>query len=160
MLPHPSDFPGTCPSLTTTTGDLIHHPNSIFIVITPLVALNEEMSCCLASTTIIGRQYHHMKDVLSAQIVIVSAHQAGMDDFSQWATSMCHRLRQAFINEAHHAFTSDNDWACFKVFYLMTCLKIPITFLTVTMSLQSLSRLYAEMQIPPNIIHIIKALLH
>ncbi|KAG1855080.1 hypothetical protein C8R48DRAFT_776481 [Suillus tomentosus] len=138
----------------------ILHPASLFIVVTPLVALTEDLSRRLASTTIPGGQYHHAKDVLTAQIVIVSAHQAGTDEFYQWANSMSYRLRRVFIDEAHHVFTSDDYRPCFKLFHLITRLKKPITFLTATMSPQSLSRLCTEMQIPPTMVRVIRAPLH
>ncbi|KAG1720862.1 uncharacterized protein EDB91DRAFT_1088677 [Suillus paluster] len=135
-------------------------PDSLFIVITPLVALTEDLARRLSSTTIPGGQYHHVKDVLSAQIILVSAHQAGTDEFYQWANSIGYRLKRVFIDEAHHIFTSDDYRPCFKLFHLITRLKKPITFLTATMSPQSLSRLCAEMLIPPSMVRVIRAPLH
>ncbi|KAG2030602.1 hypothetical protein BDR03DRAFT_986972 [Suillus americanus] len=58
------------------------------IVITPLVALTEDMARQLATTRIEGGQDPHIQNVLTAQIVIVSAHQAGTDDFFHWAQSI------------------------------------------------------------------------
>ncbi|KAG2740332.1 P-loop containing nucleoside triphosphate hydrolase protein [Suillus brevipes Sb2] len=135
-------------------------PDSLFIVVTPLVALTEDLARRLSSTTIPGGQYHHVRDVLSAQIIIVSAHQAGTDDFYRWANSISYRLKRVFIDEAHHVFTSDDYRPCFKLFHLITRLKKPITFLTATMAPLSLSRLCAEMAIPPSMVRVIRAPLH
>jgi hypothetical protein len=49
-------------------------PNSLFIVVTSLVTLTEDLVQRLSSTTIPDGQYHHVRNILSMQIIIVSAH--------------------------------------------------------------------------------------
>ncbi|KAG2110393.1 uncharacterized protein F5147DRAFT_652003 [Suillus discolor] len=71
---------GSGKSLAFFAAPLIH-PRALFIVITPLVALTEDMAQWLATTHIEGGQYPHIQNILTAQIMIVSAHQAGTDDF-------------------------------------------------------------------------------
>ncbi|KAG2063588.1 P-loop containing nucleoside triphosphate hydrolase protein [Suillus decipiens] len=150
---------GSGKSLAFFAAPLIH-PHALFIVITPLVALTEDMAQRLATTRIEGGQYPHIQNVLTAQIVIVSAHQAGMDDFFHWAQSVNQRLVRVFIDEAHHVFTLDDYRNCFKLFHLITALAKPITCLTATMSPISLPRLYLQMQIPPLLVRVIRAPLH
>ncbi|KAG2336057.1 P-loop containing nucleoside triphosphate hydrolase protein, partial [Suillus weaverae] len=150
---------GSGKSLAFFAAPLLH-PRGLFIVITPLVALTEDMARRLASTGIRGGQYHRVEDILTAQIVIVSAHQAGTDDFFRWAQSMKHSLVRVFVDEAHHVFTSDDYRNCFKLFHLITALSKPITFLTATISPTSLPRLCSQMHIPPSLVRVIRAPLH
>jgi hypothetical protein len=138
----------------------ILHPNDLFIVITPLIALTDDMSRRLASTNIQGGQYHAVRDTLTAQIIIVSAHQAGTDEFYRWAGSMTYRIKRIFVDEAHHVFTDDDYRPCFRLFHLITGLQKPITFLTATMAPCSVPRLCLEMQIPAPMVRVIRAPLH
>ncbi|KAG1875685.1 hypothetical protein F4604DRAFT_1924747 [Suillus subluteus] len=153
---------GSGKSLAFFAAPLIH-PHALFIVITPLMVLTEDMARWLATTRIEGGQYPHIQNVLMDQIVIVSAHQAGTDDFFHWAQSVKQRLMHVFIDKAHHVFTFEDYCNCFKLFHLITTLTKPITFLTATMtpvSSPSSPRLCLQMQIPPLLVRVIRAPLH
>ncbi|KAG1857414.1 hypothetical protein F4604DRAFT_1685247 [Suillus subluteus] len=139
---------GSGKSLAFFAAPLIH-PHTLLIVITPLVAFTKDMAQQLATTHIEEGQYPHIQNIIMAQIVIVSVHQAGTDDFFHWAQSVKQRLMHVFIDEAYHIFTLDNYHNCFKLFHLITALTKPITFLTATMSPISLPRLCSQMQISP-----------
>ncbi|KAG1760540.1 P-loop containing nucleoside triphosphate hydrolase protein [Suillus occidentalis] len=126
---------GSGKSLAFFVAPLIH-PRALFIVITPLVALTEDMARRLATTPIARGQYHHNQDILTDQIVIVSMHQAGTDDFFHWANVVKPRLTCVFINEAHHVITSDDYRNCFKLFHLITALNADPTFTLSTTKLK------------------------
>lgn len=132
-------------------------PDKLFVVITPLVALTEDLSRRLASMPIKGGSYKVLQDVLSAQLVIISAHQAGTDRFFHWAKSMKTQIKRIFIDEAHHTYTSDDYRDCFKLFREITRLGIPITFLSATIAPHSVSRLCSAMDIPPHLLRVIRA---
>jgi superfamily II DNA helicase RecQ len=86
-------------------GAAILHPHNLFIVVTPFVALTEDLDRRLAATPIRGGQWPSIQDPLSAQIVIVPAHMAGTEQFYNWAEANSNRLKRIFIDKAHHFFT-------------------------------------------------------
>ena len=132
-------------------------PDHLFIVITPLVALTEDLTRRLASMPIRGGSYNSVKDPLSAQLIIVSAHQAGTTSFLQWAKAFGRHIKRFFIDEAHHIYTSDDYRECFKLFRFITRLCIPITFLSATIAPRSLTKLCKAMDIPPRLVRVIRA---
>ena len=133
-------------------------PYSMFIVVTPFVALTEDLCIRLSSYPICsGRWPDSTINPLEAQLIIVPAHEAGTSRFYQWAEANSKRIRRVFVDEAHHVIVSDSYRPCFKLFHLLTRLKKPITFLTATMPVQSVHALCKAMQIDTLLLRIIRA---
>jgi len=132
-------------------------PNKMFIVITPLVPLTNDMSRRLASTRIEGGKWSPSTNPFSAQLVLVSAHQAGTTNFFLWAKTNSSRISRLFVDEAHHIFTSDGYRSCFQVFDMLTELGKPITFLTATIFRHSIPYLCERMRINPSLLIQIRA---
>ncbi|KAJ3925639.1 MAG: hypothetical protein NXY57DRAFT_967497 [Lentinula lateritia] len=67
-----------------------------------------------------------------AQLILVSAHKAGSDEFLHWIT--CDPVRQSlkrvFIDEAHKVVTDSDFRSCFKRFPSLARSSVPITFLS------------------------------
>ena len=60
--------------------------SSLFIVVTPFIALTEDMDCRLAACPgIHGGKWSCDTDPINDQLVIVPAHEAGSDRFFRWA---------------------------------------------------------------------------
>jgi hypothetical protein len=116
----------------TFFGAPLMYPDKLFVVITPLIALTEDLARRLSETTIRGGKWLDIRDPFQAQLVIVSAHEAGTHDFFTWARSHRPRLGRIFIDEAHHIYTSDTYRTCFRLFDMITRLGVPITFLSAT----------------------------
>jgi superfamily II DNA helicase RecQ len=132
-------------------------PDKMFLVVTPLVALTNDMSRRLASTQIEGGKWSTSLNPFTTQLVLVSAHQAGTTDFFLWAKNNTARIHRIFIDEAHHIITSDNYRECFKLFDMLTELGKPITFLTATLFDRSIPRLCERMRIDPALLLQIRA---
>jgi superfamily II DNA helicase RecQ len=124
-------------------------PDRMFIVVTPLVALTNDMARRLAATRIHGGKWSSAIDPFTVQLVLVSAHQAGTMAFFSWAKANAKRIHRIFIDEAHHIITSDSYRDCFKLFTLITELGKPITFLTATLFERSVIKLCECMRIDP-----------
>lgn len=138
-------------------GAAILHPHNLFIVVTPFVALTEDLDRRLAATPIRGGQWPSIQDPLSAQIVIVPAHMAGTEQFYNWAEANSNCLKRIFIDKAHHIFYSDSYRPCFRVFHRLTQLQKPITFLTATISPRSIPALCNAMMVDPALLRTIRA---
>ncbi|KAH0833799.1 hypothetical protein J3R83DRAFT_10949, partial [Lanmaoa asiatica] len=138
-------------------GAALLNPESLFIVITPFVALTEDMVRRLAASPITGGRWSGEINPMRDQVVIVPAHEAGSDFFLQWAEASVARLRRVFVDEAHHIFTSDSYRPCFRLFHRLTQLKRPITFLSATLPTSSVPALCASMMIQPSLLRIIRA---
>ena len=132
-------------------------PDKMFIVITPLVALTEDMARRLAMTRIRGGKLTDIIDPFAAQLVLVSAHQAGGDNFYRWVISNRERIGRIFIDEAHHIIISDNYRPCFHLFEMLTRTGVPITFLTATIFPKSVPYLCEKMRIDPSLLYEIRA---
>jgi len=127
-------------------------------VVTPFVALTEDMDCRLATCPgIRGEKWSCNTDPINDQLVIVPAHEAGMDQFFRWAEANSRQLQRVFIDEAHHVFISASYRPCFRLFHLLTQLKKPITFLTATMPIHFILTLCQSMMIDPALLHVIRA---
>ncbi|KAF8549160.1 hypothetical protein OG21DRAFT_627578 [Imleria badia] len=133
------------------------NPSSLFIVVTPFVALTEDMDRRLAALPIVGGKWSSDVNPFEAQLVIVPAHEAATERFFQWAEANSGRLQRLFVDEAHHVFTSDSYRPCFKLFHRLTQLKKPITLLTATMPIRSVSALCRSMMIDPALLRLIRA---
>ena len=133
------------------------NPHSLFVVVTPFVALTEDMDRRLASSPIVGGKWSSDVNPFEAQLVIVPAHEAATERFFQWAEANSSRLQRIFVDEAHHVFTSDSYRPCFKLFHRLTQLRKPITFLTATMPVQSVPALCQSMMIDPALLRLIRA---
>lgn len=129
-------------------------PESMFVVITPLVALTHDLVARLKKTNMAGglwqelqsdrsfrctRDFHHM------QLVIVSAHEAGTNDFVSWVISWKNRIKRIFFDEAHQIYTSHTFRPCFTHFQSLTRVGIPMTFLSATVYPHSVPRLCESM---------------
>ncbi|KAF8422586.1 hypothetical protein L210DRAFT_852295 [Boletus edulis BED1] len=135
----------------------ILNPCSLFIVVTPFVALTEDMDRRLAALPIVGGKWSSDINPFESQLVIVPAHQAATESFFQWAEANSSRLQRLFVDEAHHIFTSDSYRPCFKLFHRLTQLKKPITLLTATMPIYSIPALCQSMMIDPTLLRLIRA---
>ena len=132
-------------------------PAKMFVLITPLIALTNDMSRRLAATGIQGGKWSNHLDPFTSQLVIVSAHQAGTTDFCLWAKLNLSRIHRFFIDEAHHIFTSDDYRNCFRLFGMLTELGKPITFLTATIFPHSVPHLCERMSIDRSLLLEIRA---
>ncbi|KAI9452391.1 hypothetical protein HD554DRAFT_827680, partial [Boletus coccyginus] len=133
------------------------NPSGLFVVVTPFVALTEDMDRRLAALPIMGGKWSSNINPFEAQLVIVPAHEAATERFFQWAEANSGRLQRLFVDEAHHVFTSDSYRPCFKLFHRLTQLKKPITFLTATMPIHSVLALCQSMMIDPALLRLIRA---
>jgi superfamily II DNA helicase RecQ len=147
---------GSGKSLSFFSAPLIF-PKKIFIVITPLVALTEDLSRRLAATNIRGGKWHDITDPLTTQLVLVSAHEAGTHAFYLWAKALGALLGRFFIDEAHHLYQSDSYRSCFDLFELLVRLSVPFTFLSATIFPISVPFLCEKMRIDPALLHTIRA---
>ncbi|KAF8418659.1 hypothetical protein L210DRAFT_3578829 [Boletus edulis BED1] len=138
-------------------GAALLNPEDLFIVVTPFVALMEDMVRRLAASPITGGRWCGSISPTRDQVVIVPAHEAGSDYFFKWSEASTTRLRRVFIDEAHHVFTSDSYRPCFRLFHRLTQLKKPITFLSATLSARSIPALCSSMMIQPALLRIIRA---
>jgi superfamily II DNA helicase RecQ len=132
-------------------------PNKMFIVVTPLIALTNDMLRRLAATGIRGGKWTNSLDPFTTQLVIVSAHQAGTSEFFFWAKTNDQRIQRLFLDEAHHIYTSDEYRDCFKLFDMLTELGKPITFLSATIFPHSVPHLCERMKIDPALLIHIRA---
>lgn len=147
---------GSGKSLAFFAAPLLN-PQSLFVVVTPFVALTEDMDRRLASSPIAGGKWSSDLNPFVAQLVIVPAHEAATERFFQWAEANSSRLQRIFVDEAHHIFTSDSYRPCFKLFHRLTQLKKPLTFLTATMPIHSVPALCQSMMIDPALLRFIRA---
>jgi superfamily II DNA helicase RecQ len=132
-------------------------PTKMFIVVTPLVALTNDMSRRLASTGIEGGKWSNRIDPFTARLIVVSAHQAGTQDFFLWARTNSARIQRLFVDEAHHIYTSDDYRGCFRLFDMLTELGKPLTFLSATVFPRSVPYLCERMKIDPGLLIQIRA---
>lgn len=125
-------------------------PSRLFIVISPLVALTADLRRRLQELSIIGGVFGSDDlDPSTAQLCLVSAHIAGTDRFDKWvrSKSVTERLCRIFIDEAHKILTDDKFRPCFKLFYRLTGVGVPITFLSGSLMPRSVPDLLKKMKI-------------
>ncbi|KAJ3712543.1 hypothetical protein DFJ43DRAFT_1161447 [Lentinula guzmanii] len=125
-------------------------PGKLFIIVSPLVALTEDLRLRLQSQGINGGVYHDKQlNVHTAELILVSAHVAASEEFSNYLTcdGMRGRLARVFIDEAHQIVTADTYRPCFRLFHRLTATGIPITFLSATLMPRSIPYLLQIMKI-------------
>ncbi|KAJ3871133.1 hypothetical protein F5051DRAFT_446582 [Lentinula edodes] len=125
-------------------------PRHLFIVVSPLVALTQDLRRRLLETGINGGVWNEDPiDVHSAQLILVSAHQAGTDEFHSWVTSEGVRLRlkRIFVDEAHKIVTDAKFRSCFRRFSYLTRASVPITFLSGSLMPKSMPKILETMGI-------------
>ncbi|KAH7908979.1 hypothetical protein BJ138DRAFT_1103052 [Hygrophoropsis aurantiaca] len=138
-------------------GAAVLSPEDLFLVVTPLNSLTEDLARRLASMPISGGVYGPSINPSTSQLVLVSAHQAGSDSFYQWLHACQRRIKRIFIDEAHEVYVSDSYRSCFKLLHLLTRLGKPFTFLSATIAIQSVPILCERMQISPALLRQIRA---
>ena len=138
-------------------GAALLYPDQMFVLITPLVALTDDMARRLAATEIPGGKWRAIQDPFEARIVLVSAHEAATVEFIQWLGSHKHRIGRIFIDEVHHVYTSDNYRDCFKGFYKITRTGLPLTLLSATVFPMSVPHLCDVLQIDYPLLRQIRA---
>ncbi|KAJ3888613.1 hypothetical protein GG344DRAFT_79608 [Lentinula edodes] len=108
-------------------------PRHLFVVVSPLIALTQDLKRRLLETGINGGIWREDSyDEHSAQLILVSAHKAGSDEFLHWITcdAVRQRLKRVFIDEAHKIVTDSDFRSCFKRFPNLVRSSVPITFLS------------------------------
>ncbi|GAW09724.1 dna partial [Lentinula edodes] len=125
-------------------------PHHLFIVVSPLIALTQDLRRRLLETGINGGVWNEETiDFHAAQLILVSAHKAGTDEFHNWITSEGVRLRlkRIFIDEAHKIATDQKFRSCFKRFSYLTRSSVPITFLSGSLMPKSMPKILETMGI-------------
>ncbi|KAJ3858461.1 hypothetical protein EV359DRAFT_68999, partial [Lentinula novae-zelandiae] len=125
-------------------------PRHLFIVVSPLVALTQDLRRRLLETGINGGVWNEDPiDIHNAQLILVSAHQAGTDEFHSWVTSEGVRLRlkRIFVDEAHKIVTDAKFRSCFRRFSYLTRASVPITFLSGSLMPKSMPKILETMGI-------------
>jgi superfamily II DNA helicase RecQ len=138
-------------------GPALIDPSCLIVAITPFIALTDDLDRRLSGTTIPGGKWRSLTDPHSARIVLVSAHEAGSDDFVPWLFAVKSRLRRIVIDEAHHILLSLHYRPCFAFFHLMTQLGVPFTFLSATLMPISIPAICKAMSIPLSLTQVIRA---
>ncbi|ESK91142.1 dna helicase, partial [Moniliophthora roreri MCA 2997] len=125
-------------------------PSSLFVVVCPLVALTNDLQRRLTEYEIAGGRWGDPNlNIHHAQIILVSAHQAGTDEFYQWLScpAVKSKLKRIFIDEAHKIITDITYRPCFKLFHYLTCTGVPITFLSGSLMPRSMPSILEIMKI-------------
>ncbi|KAJ3980227.1 hypothetical protein F5890DRAFT_1477902 [Lentinula detonsa] len=125
-------------------------PQSGFLVIGLLVVLVDDLAPKLLEHGIHGGVWGRDNiDPSTAQLVIASAHHAGTDAFYDWvvAKPFRSRLTRIFIDEAHKILTDESYRHCFKLFWRLTEIGVPITFLSASMMPRSMPLILDSMKI-------------
>ncbi|KAH7880194.1 uncharacterized protein C8R40DRAFT_1079401, partial [Lentinula edodes] len=125
-------------------------PHHLFVVVSPLIALTQDLRRRLLETGINGGVWQEDSyDEHTAQLVLVSAHKAGTDEFHHWLTcdATRERLKRIFIDEAHKIVTDSDFRACFKRFPNLVRASIPITFLSGSLMPRSMPAILEAMEI-------------
>ncbi|KAJ4463469.1 P-loop containing nucleoside triphosphate hydrolase protein [Lentinula lateritia] len=126
------------------------YPHHLFVVVSPLVALTQDLRRRLLETGINGGVWREDSyDEHSAQLILVSAHQAGTDEFLHWITcdAVRQRLKRIFIDEAHKIVTDSDFRSCFKRFPNLVRSSVPITFLSGSLMPRSMPSILEAMEI-------------
>jgi Helicase conserved C-terminal domain/DEAD/DEAH box helicase len=134
-----------------------HRIQRIVIVITPLIPLTEDMSRRLAATDIRAAKWTGNQNPFDLELLLVSAHQAGTREFFSWAVTNAHWIHRIFIDEAHHIYLSITYRDCFRLFYKLTEVGKPITFLSATIFPHSVPYLCEIMKMDPSLLLHIRA---
>jgi superfamily II DNA helicase RecQ len=125
-------------------------PESLFLVITPLVALKDDIRRRLLETSIKGGVWGEDEiDPHTAQLVIVSVDMAATDSFRQWITSegIRKRLKRIFIDEVHKMTTDDKYRPAFTLLLNVCCPAVHITGLSGSLMARSIPKILDMLQI-------------
>lgn len=125
-------------------------PGKLCVVVSPLVALTEDLRLHLQSQGINGGVYKDKDlDVHTAELILVSANAAASNEFFNYLTcdAMRPRIARIFIDEAHQIVTADTYRPCFRLFHRLTSTGTPITFLSATLMPRSIPYLLQLMKI-------------
>lgn len=125
-------------------------PGRLVLVITPLVALTEDLRHKLWEQGIKGGVWGDKGlDPNTGEVILVSAHIAGKDEFFNWvnAPAIRQRLLRIFIDECHKILTDECFRPCFRLFHRLTSVGVPITFLSATLMPRAIPFLLERMQI-------------
>ncbi len=147
---------GSGKSLSFFSAPLLD-PSGLYIVITPLTALTEDMGRRLDESHGIRGGIYPQFSELDGQLVFAAAHHAGTDVFYNWAEKQVGRLRRIFIDECHHVYLSSSYRPCFRLFHRLTGLGKPFTFLSATVLPDSISLLCEAMGISERTLRVIRA---
>ncbi|KAJ3839416.1 P-loop containing nucleoside triphosphate hydrolase protein [Lentinula raphanica] len=119
-------------------------PDHLFIVVSPLVALTEDLRRRLLETSIKGGVWGDTSwDPHTAQLVLVSAHNAGTTAFDQWLklAAIRSRLKRVFVDEAHKIAT-DSEWRpCIRLLTHLTRHGVPLTLLSGSLMPRSIPKI-------------------
>ncbi|GAV98674.1 dna partial [Lentinula edodes] len=125
-------------------------PRHLFVVVSPLIALTQDLRRRLLETGINGGVWQEDSyDEHTAQLILVSAHKAGSDEFYNWLTcdATRQRLKRIFIDEAHKVVTDSDFRSCFKRFPNLVRSSVPITFLSGSLMPRSMPFILEAMEI-------------
>lgn len=131
-------------------GAPLLRPNDLFVVISPLVALTTDLRRRMLELSVMGGTFDHDNlDPSITQLCLVSAHVAGTDKFNLWidSPSVKQRLCRIFIDECHKILTDNKFRNCFNLFYRLTSVGVPITFLSGSLMPRSIPHLLKIMKI-------------
>ncbi len=126
-------------------------PNDLFIVVSPLVALTNDLHRRLTETGNRGGVYGAPGFVFAdAQIVLVSAHHAATDAFHQMLSSNdgVRRCKRIFIDEAHKIATDKDFRPCFRRFDQLIRSGVPVTLLSGSLMPRSVPYILQALRIP------------
>ncbi len=132
-------------------------PTGLYIVVTPLTALTEDMGRRLGQNHLIRGGIYPQFSEQNGQLVFVAAHLAGSDQFFSWLDPQESHLRWVFIDECHHIYLLSTYRVCFRLFHKLMGLKKPFTFLSSTVLPQSIELLCGAMGISQPTLRIIRA---
>ncbi|KAJ3871509.1 hypothetical protein F5051DRAFT_446117 [Lentinula edodes] len=125
-------------------------PRHLFVVVSPLIALTQDLKRRLLETGINGGIWgEDSYDEHTAQLILVSAHKAGSEEFLHWITcdAVRQRLKRVFIDEAHKIVTDSDFRSCFKRFPNLIRSSVPITFLSGSLMPRSMPVILEAMEI-------------
>ncbi|KAK0485631.1 P-loop containing nucleoside triphosphate hydrolase protein [Armillaria novae-zelandiae] len=129
----------------------------LFIVVTPLMALAEDMGRRLGQNHAVHGGIYPQFSAQNGQLIFVVARHAEADRFLGWLEVQSSHLWHVFIDECHHIYLSTTYHACFHLFHRLTKLNKPFTFLSSTVLPQSIPLLCSAMGISQEMLQIICA---
>ncbi|KZT03241.1 uncharacterized protein LAESUDRAFT_762219 [Laetiporus sulphureus 93-53] len=137
-------------------GAVMQSPDHLYIVISPLVALINDLKHRLGQTRLAGDLWNAHLDGSRMQIVLVSIDVAVRNDFSVWAESYKYRLKQIFVDEGHLLYAHQKFHQCMDLLSNLMCLCKPITILSATIFPQSESLICERLGINLTHVHVIR----
>lgn len=138
-------------------GPALIHPTRLVVVVTPFIALTDDLDRKLSGMNISGGKWCDKPNPHTARIILVSAHEAGSDEFVPWLEAIKPRLLRVVFDEAHHILLSADYRQCFKNFPLLTRVGVPFTFLSATLKPSSVTAICDVMNIPLALVRQVRA---